>query len=343
MTFDWLTFLKQNSIPYSTGARNMRGNVGISCPWCGSTGDGVTDRLGISTAGLGWRCWKNPEEHKGRAPHRLIMALLGCSYNEAAGIAGHGGESMEDIPDWRLGAEIEKIMRGGPTSQKAGRTEFPPGIPQIRSVSGLSQSPFVKYLRGRGYQSDQEVLRLANQYGLRCAIRGPFAYRVVFPIVHPEGLVGWTGRTITKTDHVRYKTLSADPEKARAQGLPVAVLKTDESLWNYDHVSTCECRTLVVCEGPFDAMRVDWLGRPRGIAATCVFKKHVSDQQAELLAAVRPKFERAFLMLDPDAWADSIGAMDRLRFLDLLPGPRLPEGIEDPAMMSEKLVHTMFE
>lgn len=343
MNFDWVSFLRQHGIPYTTGGKHVtRGNVGVSCPWCG--GADRSDHLGISLEGKGYSCWKNREEHKGVAPHRLVMALIGCSYEEARTIVGYDADAFgEGIPDSRLGSALEKMMgasRARPAVVKP--IEFTPEIRPLSRPVGLAGHGFWNYLEAeRGYQP-HESPDLVRRYDLHYSARGPFAYRIVFPIRHPVGMVNWTGRTILRREELRYRTLSADPEKAKKSGLPRAPLRADECLWNYDYLCGCDCDTLVVLEGPFDAARVDFYGREHGVAATCIFKKYVSDDQAALLAAVRPRFRRAFLGLDPDAFLDGIAGADRLAFLELSSMPALPAEREDPAEMSREEVLRAF-
>src|SRR6185312_5603411 len=83
--FDWEQFLDNHGIDYvTTGHNARRGNIGIACPWCGND---PSHHLGISTNGRGYHCWRN-EAHSGKAPHRLVMALLGAKESALRVIAG---------------------------------------------------------------------------------------------------------------------------------------------------------------------------------------------------------------------------------------------------------------
>ena len=81
--FDWLNFLNRHGISYVDTGRNVRrNNISMPCVLCG---DDPSENLGISLVGKGWSCWRN-KNHKGIHPHRLIIALLGCSFQQAAAI-----------------------------------------------------------------------------------------------------------------------------------------------------------------------------------------------------------------------------------------------------------------
>lgn len=328
MKFDWMTFLRQRGIPY-TNAGHTRGNVGVHCPFCGASDKGA--HMGIAVDGRGWHCWR-VAEHSGIKPMRLIAALVGCSYAEAAKIAGEDTPgAMPSLDDRTFGDAIAAMVDGPRVPNKARDPLIMPS--GIRPLGGRPDM-FWLYLKNRGYSS-QDIPELARRYRLSCAFAGPFRYRIIFPVEHPEGLVTWTGRSISNSAF-RYRALSADATKADADQLPQALYSIEHTLWQLKYLTECDMRTLVICEGPFDAMRVDFYGRKYGIAASCLFGKRISDQQAVLLSDLK-RFKRRVLLMDPDASIDAWKAVERLALLKFQL-KRVPDGVEDPGTLSDAQV-----
>src|SRR5271157_5295521 len=87
VTFDWVSFLETNQIPYVTSGPSVtKSHVACHCPWCGV--DDPSEHLSISLIGQGFRCWRQPL-HSGKNPAKLIQALLGCSWEQANNLAGN--------------------------------------------------------------------------------------------------------------------------------------------------------------------------------------------------------------------------------------------------------------
>lgn len=332
--FDWLAFLKRHRIDYKTkGPGTSRGNVYCVCPFCQRAGDESAGfyRMGISLDGRGWGCWRTTE-HRGIRPHLLVQALLKCSYAEAAAIVGDDAGAMPAVSDRTFGSFIKTLCEGpAPQAKPSTPLVFPGEIKPIKE-----KAMFLNYMVERGYTvaGAKDAARL---YGLRYALNGPFRYRLVFPVEHEEGLVCWTGRSVYKGAELRYRALSADAEKAKKDHLPQARRSIDKCLWQSGALMSADARTLAVCEGPFDAMRLDYVGRHHGLRATCVFGKNISDSQIEELDKLAPRFRRRLLMLDKDALMESLGKVQRLEFLGFTIS-HVPAGVKDPALMSERQV-----
>lgn len=334
--FDWVQFLTTRGIPYSTRSRKEgRGNVAIACPWCLESRNSPEDwHLGISTTGRGFSCWRNPE-HRGVRPHRLVQALLNCSWQEAAQIVGDNDPGLPEIGDTGFGRMIGDLMDGPTTAPRKKREPlaFTQHIRPLLGGRGHGAQYFLDYLCTRGYRM-ADMPKLLYQYDLHYALAGPFRYRLVFPVRHPEGLKCWTGRSISRGETLRYLALSDDPEKAKASGLPCAEASLHDTLWQYDRIVENPADVLVVGEGPFDALRMDYLGATHGVRATCLFGKSISEAQAVLLADVGALYKRRVMLLDADAAIDGIHSVQRYSFMgfDAL---FLPAGIKDPAMLTQ--------
>ena len=334
--FAWLQFLKVHNIDFVLQGPNVaRGNCNIRCPWCGSADS--SHHLGISLEFDSWGCWRN-RSHRGRKPHKLIQALIKCSYNEAARIVGDDRIVVLNSDD-TFGDMVAGMMKPVEALPAVKAVEW---LPEIRTVARAGMlKMFFEYLEDRDYERN-EVRDLIRLYDLRCALRGPFKYRLIFPIYMKEGLVTWTGRAINKDALVRYKTLTHNAEKAEEQGLAPATLPIDQTLWNYGALAKTFGRTLVVCEGPFDALRVDYYGRQHDIRATCVFGTgNISATQIQLLDELAPKFKKKYLALDPDAELTSfqkVGLLDYLGFKPISIGKKY----EDPAVLPPRKVIEFF-
>lgn len=325
--FDWLKFLQRHRIEYvTTGANVASDNVNIPCPFCGS-GD-PSYHLGISLSGHGWGCWRS-RAHRGKDPARLIAALLQISLAQARNMIGAGAPNVADAS---VQDRVQSLMQPIPP-QTEHVLAFPP---EIKLLDWSYQKPamFFDYLYGRGYTKAQAV-EACRKFYLRYAMTGEFAYRIIFPIRNDAGeLVSWTGRAIAPDQEVRYKTLSTHRGSLLARG-PITDYLLREHKLSGD-------RTLVVCEGPFDALRVETVCAQDGVNATCLFTKTASEQQVAKLAELAKYYKQKFLLLDADAELSSLAEHERLRvhgFQNL----RLPITFKDPAETPSDILRNLFK
>lgn len=314
--FEWLSFLDRHNIPHQEkGGVTTRGNIAIHCPFCG--GADRSYHLSISVLGKGWYCWRD-KRHRGLQPHRLIQALLRCSYLEADAIAG----GNPGVPDDQMMLDVMAKMDAGrpkPTGVAKKPLALPPEFVEIRDRGFRRQ--FVGYLHGRGFADPEAV---AADYGLLGAVEGRYAGRVIFPI-HLDGeLVCWTGRHVGAS-RLRYLTLSSTDD-------PPARLPVKQTLLWYDRLKAAPAgATLIVTEGPFDALKVNYLGRDHGIYATCLYGKNISHQQVDLLMSFnhpRQIFARKITMVDSNTKNDMLPTLALLREQHFK--SMFIEGIKDP-------------
>lgn len=333
---EWVRFLTMNGIDFVESGPNVaRGNVNIRCPFCGE--DDQSHHLGISLNGRGWGCWRD-RSHRGIKAQRLIQALIHCSYEEASRLVGDAN-AVALVGDAGFGAHVAQLLSPKPEPEEERTLSFTPELRPLKD-EGLGQM-FIGYLAKRGY-TRREATQLAAYYGLRYATTGIFRGRLIVPILMEDGLANWTGRAISRDAFVRYRTLSTDPEKAKADNLPLARIAVDRTVLNYGPLlGNPSGDTLVVCEGPMDALRVDWLGRDNGVRATCLFGKNLSPSQLQLLENLAERFERMVLLLDNDASMDTIQMMDRLGYLrfSLM---FVPPGVKDPAELNIDQFNRLF-
>lgn len=318
MPFDWRKFFEEYRIPYADKGRNVsRGNLALKCPWCGDADPSM--HMNVSLHGKGYACWREAE-HRGRNEAYLVHALLGIPLREARKIVY--GENEYIPPDEDFATEIERLLNTAPIQRHTSLKIPDDWRPLYSDINSPARRIVFNYLVSRDYpKHDAEAL--AQRYELHYALHEPWARRVIFPIRDERGdLVNFTGRAIYKGARIRYKTLAGEE----------AVKRMSECLLDYNRLIRTQGNVLIVCEGPFDALRINWIGEPFGIHATCVFTQNVSNVQAFKLQNLRRNFQRAGVLFDRGAEMQAVRAQFQLDFerFDL---PEYPN-VKDPGDLS---------
>jgi DNA primase len=258
----------------------------------------------------------------------LIQALLKCSWDEAERLSGTK-TTIISVGDYTFGSYISSMMNRNTMPQENNTAlEFPREIKPVTTHIGI------QYLMLRKY-SRSEASELSSLYHLREALIGPFAWRLVIPVFDEYGLATWTGRAIGKSA-IKYRTLSDDAKIAKSHGLPQARKSIKDCLLNYDQLCRISFDTLILCEGPFDGLRIDYYGRKNSIRGSCLFGKSISDEQANALERLRHRFNNLWLALDSDADMDLIRTAQKLAHLDVKT-KLLPPRVADPDSLSRPL------
>lgn len=325
--FDWQTFLDRHGVAY----RATKSDLYFQCPFCGQADQGM--KMGVSVRGRGWGCWR-VQAHRGKDPTRLIAALLRCSWGEALRIAGRGGGShLAGLGGFMVA--LETALGASPPAATAKAVRLPD---QARRLAPRGEGRlFCDYLVGRGF-SPAQIEWLTEEYKLHYCMGGDWSYRMLIPVHNENGdLATWTGRAITDTAKLRYKTLTADPEKA-GDG-PLATGPITDYLLGLPHLFEGG-DALVVAEGPFDAMRLSLFAHEQDMQATCLFGKAVSPAQVDLLLKLSPLYNRIVLLLDPDAALDIMAMQTRLAPLGVL--SHLLQGDDDPGEMSAAVIRDLL-
>lgn len=333
MIFDWVAFCRAHHIPFVTEGPNVaRNDINIRCPFCGV--EDPSEHMGLSkNPRRPWfSCWRNTA-HRGPNPIRLIIALLHCSVETAKALVDAGDVSSIDRYE-----EVAGKMSHGSSLAKAAPAAKPLSMPkEFKPVTktGYGAAFYDYLLAERGFTN---IADLVEWYDLRYCVVGHFRYRLIVPIYLKERLVSWTGRDITKKSAVRYRTLSDDPEKAADQGYPPAVLNLKSTVLNADLATGGTC--LFVCEGPFDALKLDWFTEQGN--AVAVFGMPEA-QQLAILCRLARNYRRINVTLDADAKARSVGFVEQLRSVSPVPvvWQQLPAGCKDPGELKPDVARTL--
>lgn len=329
MAFDWPQFLTDHNVHFVTDGPNCpKGDVAVKCPFCH---DDPSEHMAINIDNAGWHCWRN-RSHAGRSPVKLIQALIGCSYDQARLFAGQ----TINLPSNFL-EQVQSHMTKSTTHSPRVPLKIPRNEFKVLWGSPLAK-PYARYLETRGYANP---ISTAYNNGLYYATGGAFTGRIIFPVYFKDELVSWTGRSISKQDSLRYRSLAADREKAKAEGTQVAIGPINHYLLWYDELLD-EDGTICLCEGPFDALKVRHLGQSLNIHATCFFTNSPSDQQIDLLYELLPRYRRRVLLLDQGTIPQALQTQNRLTELKIEIG-WLPPEVKDPGELrsANDLLHLL--
>lgn len=318
-TFQWKPFLMEHHIAFiDKGANVKRGEISVRCPWCGSADPSYHLGLNLDT---GWfSCWRNRAQHSGKSPLRLICKLINVPYWKAREIAGLSTDYVD--PDG-FDAVAARIMGRDSAIQHPRQVhrEFLEldkyFVPISSAVLTLR---WFNYLYGRYFERD-DIEDLCHQYNLMAARHGNYADRLILPYYIDDKLVTWTARAIGRST-LRYLDLSVD----------LSLVPAKDTLYNHDAILEGG-RVLVIAEGPLDAIKLDFYGRPFGLRAVGMSTNSISDHQTYMLEAAADSFDQIVVMMDNKT---DYGIVDSMRLKqELLVVPKLridtvPFGRGDP-------------
>jgi hypothetical protein len=315
--FDWIQFFEQHNIYYRTSGPNVGRNASvIKCIWCGAADE--SEHLVVSLEGKGFKCWRC--KNSGKNPAKLIQALLGCSWEQANSIAGNAKTLPNDFM-----LKVKSILNNPEIIQSVNKLKLPAEFKQFSRLP--SCKIYLDYINSRGF-----TIKDAEDYEVRYASQGLYKGRVIFTVQFEGKLVGWTGRTVYSSDPARYKTLTDDIEKAKDNGEIAAPAPISDYLLWYDRLVNTNANTIVLVEGPFDAWRVNVLGKHLGCVSTCFFTSAMSKQQMSLLYEILPKFENKLLLLDENTFSKAARMKSILVSLGVSIR-RMPQGVKDPGLI----------
>lgn len=329
--FDWERLFNEQRVPYiESGANVKRGELAIQCPFCGSADP--SKHMGVSLETGWWSCWRNRAQHSGKSPLRLIMRLLGVPYGVARELAGLGEGYID--PEG-FDAVAARLMGRGLTGGRAEEIQrrFLQMDADLHDITlKVRTQKFWHYLYDRGFnRRSGDVDTLCQTYGLMAGVTGRWKDRVVVPYVQDGELVTWTARAIVPAT-LRYLDLSLDE----------SLMAPKDTLFNHDCLIGGG-KVLVIVEGPFDALKLDFYARVYGVRAVALSTNSITDSQAWLLQAASTHFERTLIMLDN---ATTLGLVDSMRmkqslyFLTNVGITKVPFGAKDAGELTPQEVIT---
>lgn len=328
---DWRKLLTEQRIPYiESGANVKRGELAIQCPFCGSADP--SKHMGLNLETGWWSCWRNRSMHSGKSPLRLIMRLLRVPYGRAREIAGLGDdyvdpEGFDAIAARLLGRNAdlrpEQMERRFLTLDR----DFIPITDRIRTRRCWN------YLYQRGFNGSSDAGRdvdvLCSLYNLRTGTRGEWQDRIVLPYYLDGKLVTWTARAIGAAT-IRYRDLD----------LKTSLLNPKDTLFNHDCI-LAGGKALVILEGPFDALKIDFYGQPYGVRAVALSTNSLKDAQTYLLQVAADRFDQVIVMMDNKTdlgLIDSMRMKQALFFLAKVSIQKVPYDAGDAAELTPKQV-----
>lgn len=323
--FDWRRLFAEQRVAYiERGANVKRGEINIRCPWCGNADP--SHHMGINLENGWYSCWRNRAQHSGKSPLRLIIKLLGVPYGRARELAGLGDDYVDpegfDAMAAKLMGRDKTAGRKEDTKRRVLRLDdaFTP----IKET-GRTRHHHDYLVNDRGFRKS-DVIVLGRRYGICAGVYDEWSSRVILPYYQDDEIVTWTGRAIGGST-MRYRDLSRDD----------SILPPKETLYNHDAINAGG-RVLVIQEGPFDALKVDFYGSVHGVRSVALSTNSVTDEQAFLLQGAVGRFEKTLLMLDQNA--SGLGVVDSMRmkqtlaFLPNLGLTAVPFGAKDGAEMT---------
>jgi len=248
--FNALRYLRDHRIPYWTEGKNVSyGNVNIRCPLCRDHSN-----HGSFFPDGSYRCWLCG----GHQVEDVVTALERIPYHEACRVV----IDYDDGIAWRPPGGLKKKAAQGLT----GNLTWPPGTMPL-------QEPHKRYLAGRGF----DPAYLETKYGLKgTGPAGPYAWRVIAPIIYNGQMVSYQGRDITGQAEIKYKACYPDLE----------LISHKEILYNADNAG----RIGIIVEGMYDVWRL-------GDGVVAAIGTTVTKAQARMAAT---RFEKVFILFDSE-------------------------------------------
>jgi len=291
MDFPYETFLNDYNIPYIThGAHVATGNIAVNCFYCQKHGKGDHKyHMGVSLSGKGYGCWRS-SDHRGKSAVTFVAGILDIPPQEAKGIvADYTHTTLDKF------SEIASV--------------WDPLEAESRSSSSSIEWPdtFVKpcydvefthrhinYLISRGIPP-REVEELCAYYDLRAADDRWFFNRIIFPVHSNQSLIGWSGRSIEECPELRWKMLSCSENKS-----PYRAIESNKYHIGNENNLYKGGKVLVLVEGQFDFLKIDWWGKKYGVRSGCMFTKALTEDQIALIHELTPLYDRTIFMLDAE-------------------------------------------
>lgn len=320
--FSLLTWLEREGVEVVEAGPNVaRGHKNIQCPFCGPLDK--SHHMGVRISDGAWACWRD-KRHRGRSPVKIVMAIRRCSFESACEVVGQSAVvTPESLPGLRkrLAGLADEAKPA-----KATKIEMEPGFKQP-SFENLRYK-YAAFLR-RYNLTDAQIPLFIGCYDIRSAIAGDWAGRVIVPVYHPltTELAGWTARHIKpRGDTPRYKAFPPGDELKK-------VLYCPRMPEEYNQV--------IVVEGPFDAMKLDFFGDEDTLVLASMGTSMTQEQVA--MTGRLTKDRPLAISFDPGATAQAMVLRDSLSFIRNVKVKFVPPGVEDWGAASPQEIHDWLD
>ena len=322
--FDWPKFLDSVGVDYVLGpiGQVRSGHIGIGCPICGND-DKFHYAIELDTSRVRG-CWRDPTHWMSAV--NLIAELGNLNYSKAKDLLYSEAGIAEELSSRTLAAQLSALDKEDEKKEMFLEVKWPETSRIFHDQTFLhGGKPYIDYLRKRGFKSP---LAVGNQYGLRWCRAGSWSHRLLFPIRRKDGvLVGWTGRDITGTSKIRYKTYHS------GAGVAGLVFGCHPEL---------KGEVLALVEGPMDAIKLDFYAGYRPVNAIALLGLNAGQEKLNRVQQIATNFKRVLIVLDSDTEAHSHRIRDDLAVLDA-EVKYVPEGVKDPGDMTEEQVEEWWD
>lgn len=288
--------LDDHSIDYITkGTGVSKGNINVKCPFCGK--DDRSQHLGIKLSNGFWGCWRD-SNHRGTNLSYLLIHLLGINKKEVDLLLKDGSfsdhlNSSLTINNLSLGNFFEEIKANDFAVDSLTKSLILPKYFKSFREDHFSKNRFIKYLTDTRGFNNKDILDVTDLYNLRYCLLGDFSYRIIIPIYYQNVLVTWTSRAMGNSS-LRYLTLSKEKSS----------LSIKDCIFNYDNC-LAGGKVLFICEGPFDAMKLDFYGRKFDCRSSALFNLNLERSQLYKLVDLMGYYEKVVILLDKGAYSKS--------------------------------------
>src|SRR3972149_987775 len=194
-----------------------------------------------------------------------------------------------------------KTLQGRLEEEELPIVELPESVPALEDKRSRS------YLRQR-----QVPEYLSLQHNLRFCTEGQYRFRIIIPVYFKRKVRTFVARDITEKQPKKY--------------LFPRGIKSGSLLFNFDSIGG---KSIIVSEGPFDALHLQKFGLP----AVAAFGKKLTLAQQELLK----RFEKIVIFFDSDAMEETYRYMQSLKNSKVV---LLPEG--DPTNHKQEAIVNML-
>lgn len=327
-----IEFLRKHHITYVESGKNVaKGNVNIRCPFCGD--NDPSEHMGINLETGAWGCWRDAN-HRGKNPAFLVGRILGIPMADAMRLLGL---HQQPNPD-----ELQYVLNllQGQAKPALAKPQTLNLLPEFRGITvNQPGTLYFNYLVRRGFKREH-VRDFCRYYNIRYCNEGFWRKRVIVPITKDEKLVSWTARSIIPDEELRYISLSHKPESKHSWDGVIAVENIKNTLFNYDNVKEGGKR-LYVCEGPFDALKVDYYGKNYGIRATALYGVSMSEEQEECIIELAKNFDETFLLLDVNMPHVALDLCKQLSVINARLAT-LPGNVKDPGDLNCEVIRVVL-